>query len=264
MGDSYFHVVSEDARHGLYQSSEATAGPWDGRLQHGGPPTALSVRAAERAAGDATGRTDLVAVRISAEFVGPVPVDTLEVRADVVRVARSAVLVQTVISAQGRDCLQARTWLVRDLDTSAVAHTTIPRHPADGLPGSGASFPYADSIEWRAEQGSVSEIGPGRLWGRQRLSIVADEPPGGLQQVALIADTASGVSSELDWQAWSFVNVDLDVHIARPIVGPWVLLDARTQLGGNGSALTTSTVSDVAGQLGCTAQTLVLAPRSRP
>jgi len=261
VGDSYFRVVSETAYHGVYESAEATSGPWDPGLQHGGPPTALSVRAAERAAAHAAERTDLVAMRISAEFVGPVPVGTVEVHAEVVRVARSAVLVQTVLSAAGRACLQARTWLVRDADTSAIAHATEARHPAEDLPGPGASFPYADSIEWRAEQGSISQVGPGRIWARPRLSIVAGEALGGLQQVALIADSASGVSSELDWQTWSFVNVDLDVHLARPVVGPWVLLDARTQLGGNGAALTRSTISDVDGELGASAQTLVLAPR---
>jgi acyl-CoA thioesterase len=81
--------------------------------------------------------------------------------------------------------------------------------------------------------------------------------------VSLVGDSASGVSSELDWQEWSFVNVDLDVHILRPVHGPWVLLDARTQLGGHGSALTRATIFDVAGELGATAQTLVLAPRRR-
>ncbi|MCW2495452.1 MAG: hypothetical protein JWQ77_1376, partial [Jatrophihabitans sp.] len=41
----------------------------------------------------------------------------------------------------------------------------------------------------------------------------------------------------------------------------WILIDARTHLGAHGSALCRSTLSDVAGELGCTAQTLVLTPR---
>jgi acyl-coenzyme A thioesterase PaaI-like protein len=261
--DSYFQVLSEDGFRGSYRSGAATSGPWDPGLQHGGPPTALSVRAAERAAAEASGRADLIAVRISADFVGPVPVAPVEIRASVVRIARSAVLVETVLHAQQRPCLQARTWLVADTDTAAVAHVTEPRAPADDLPGLGANFPYADSIEWRAESGGLSEPGPGRIWARPRLALVDDEPLDGLQRVSLVGDSASGVSSELDWQEWSFVNVDLDVHILRPVHGPWVLLDARTQLGGHGSALTRATIFDVAGELGATAQTLVLAPRRR-
>lgn len=261
MSDSYFRVLSENDDSGAYASEQSTSGPWDPRLQHGGPPTALSVRVAERAAAAASSRDDLVAVRISAEFVGPVPVAPVEVHSSVIRIARTAVLVETVLTANERPCLQARTWLVRDADTHAIAHPIQAREPADELPGLGTSFPYADSIEWRAESGDINQRGPGRMWARPCLSLVSGEDLRGLQRVALVGDSASGVSSELDWQEWSFVNVDLDVHLSRPLQGPWVLIDARTHLGAHGSALTRSTLSDVAGELGCTAQTLVLAPR---
>jgi hypothetical protein len=57
------------------------------------------------------------------------------------------------------------------------------------------------------------------------------------------------------------MNVDLDVHLARPVVGDWLLMDAATQLGPAGSALARSTLSDARGTVGSTAQTLLLAPR---
>ena len=202
-----------------------------------------------------------MAVRFSADFVGPVPVDEVEIRCEVLRVARSAVLVATELTGGGRTCLQSRTWLVRDADTGHVAHTTQGREPVAGLPGVGATFPYGESIEWRAEHGSLNEPGPGRVWACPRLDLVEGQPSTGLQRVALVGDSASGISAELDWATWSFVNVDLDIHIARPVEGEWVFLDARTQLGAHGSALARSTVSDVAGELGSTLQTLVLAPR---
>ena len=72
------------------------------------------------------------------------------------------------------------------------------------------------------------------------------------------------MSAELDWDEWSFLNVDLDVHLARPLVGEWVLMDAATQLGDHGAALARSTLSDTRGVVGSTAATLVLAPRRRP
>jgi hypothetical protein len=83
----------------------------------------------------------------------------------------------------------------------------------------------------------------------------------GLQRVALVADSASGISAMLDWDEWSFLNIDLDVHLSRPVDGEWVLIDAVTTVGTAGSALTRSTVSDVRGEVGVTAQTLVVAPR---
>ena len=259
---SYYLLKFADNETERYRASAATSGPWDPRLQHGGPPCALSVRSAEQSAISHTGRVDLVAVRFSAEFVGPVPVDEIEVSSRVIRAARSAVLVETVLSSGGRDCLHARTWLVRDEDTARIAHAPVgAREPADGLEPLHADFAYAQSIEWRMELGNIDEAGPGRAWARPRLPLIADEVPTGLQRVALVGDSASGLSAELDWSVWSFVNVDLDIHLARPMAGDWVLLDAATQLGAHGSAMTRSTVSDVSGVLGCTAQTLVLAPR---
>ena len=63
----------------------------------------------------------------------------------------------------------------------------------------------------------------------------------GLQRVALVGDSASGISSVLSWDEWTFLNVDLDVHLSRPVQGEWVLLDARTTLGTHGAALARST-----------------------
>jgi hypothetical protein len=60
------------------------------------------------------------------------------------------------------------------------------------------------------------------------------------------------------------VNVDLDVHLARPFRGEWVVMDAETHLGEDGSGLTRSTLSDRHGVAGAGLQTLVLAPIRPP
>ncbi len=85
----------------------------------------------------------------------------------------------------------------------------------------------------------------------------------GLQRAVLLGDSASGISPTLDWSQWSFLNIDLDVHLARPVLGDWLLMDAATQLGPNGSALARSTLADVHGPVGATAQTLVVAQRKQ-
>lgn len=257
MAVAYF---SASGRGGRFAAAPETAGPWDPRSQHGGPPSALLVLSAERAAAS-SGRTDLLAVRYAAEFVGPVPVGEVDVLARIVRSARSGVLVAVALSADDRVCLDARVWLIRQLDTSAVAHRPheTPVIPADN--GLGFSFPYADSIEWRSEYGSLPEPGPASIWARPRLPVLAGEPLTGLQHAVLVGDSANGISSELDWTRWTFLNVDLDVHLARPVTGEWLRVDAHTQLGAHGSALARSTLVDVAGPVGATAQTLVLSPR---
>ncbi|MEO6884937.1 MAG: thioesterase family protein, partial [Jatrophihabitantaceae bacterium] len=216
----------------------------------------------EQVAAQSTGRQDLNALRLAAEFVRPVPVGEVHVTARVVRAARSGALVEAVLSADGRCCLQARIWLIRDEDTTAICPTTplLTVAPSDA-PGLGASFPYADSIEWRSLAGAIDVVGPGVFWTRPRRLLLPDSAMSALQRAVLVGDSASGISSELDWANWSFLNVDLDVHLARPVVGEWLLMDAVTQLGPNGSALTRSSLSDVNGSVGCTAQTLVLSPR---
>lgn len=261
MGPAYFVIEDESPEAGRYAAQPATVGPWSPDLQHGGPPSALLVDAAERLVSAETGRAGLIAARLAAEFVGPVPAAEVTTTARVVRQARSGVLVEATLTAADRPCLQARIWLIAGADTSVVAAPTDPLSVPAGPTGLDARFPYAESIDWRRIVGGLSVPGPGVAWARPRLSVVAGRIPSGLQLAALVGDSASGISAALAWQSWSFVNVDLDVHLARPVSGDWLRLDAETQLGSHGFALARSTLSDVRGPVGATAQTLVVAPR---
>lgn len=260
MDDSYFLPRDETPGGGRYESGPATTGPWNPRSQHGGPPNALAVAVAERALYAETGRDDLVALRIAAEFVRPVPVAELEARAEVLRAARSAALVAVTLASGGRDCLLVRVWFVRTADTTAVA--SRPAAPP-GVPRTGSalgiSFGYGGSIDWRFLHGRMDRSGPAAAWAQPRLELLPGRPARGLSLVALIADSGNGISSELDFAKWTFLNVDLDIHLARPVEGDWVLMEAATQLGPTGSALARSTLSDSAGLLGSGLQTLVIA-----
>lgn len=262
--DSYFTLIAESADTVHYLAGPATAGPWAAGLEHGGPPNALAVATAERAVREATGRDDLVALRLSADFVGPVPVGEIEVHHRVVRTARSAVLAEVTITGAGRDCVQARVWFVRDSDTSSVAAAlAVPTPVPDVPPGIDLDFPYAASLEWRFVRGGMRRPGPGAAWVRPAVALLDGHELSGLARAVLIADSASGISAEVDWADWSFLNVDLDVHLARPLHGEWVLMEAVTQLGPHGSALARSTLSDVCGVVGGGMQTLVLARQKR-
>jgi hypothetical protein len=264
--NTYFTPLDERPDGGRFLAGPGCAGPWSAALQHGGPPSALVVRAAERRAADhvlSTGGTGtFTAMRLAAEFLGPVPLGEVELTTRVLRGARTAVLVESTLSAAGRICLQGRVWLVKEWDTSAVAPTPdTPAAVPHDLPDLGADFPYHDTIEWQSYTGSMVRPGPGLVWARPEYRLVAGEELSGLQRVALVGDSSSGISSELDWDVWSFVNVDLDVHLSRPVHGEWVLIDAVTSVGTAGAALARSSVSDVLGPVGSTAQTLVLATR---
>lgn len=256
--------IDNDPFEARWSSGPATAGPWHPGQQHGGPPNALAVAVAERALTAETGRSDFTALRLACEFVGPVPVAEVTTRARVVRAARSAALVEVVLAGGGRDCLNVRVWFVRASDTSAIAAPLSAEQPVPDATGElGGDFPYARSIEWRVLRGGMAQPGPGAAWARPRLALIDGYEYSGLARTVLIADTGSGLSATLDWTEWSFLNVDLDVHLARPMHGDWLLLDATTQLSDSGSGLARSTISDQRGVFGSGLQTLVVAPIRR-
>jgi hypothetical protein len=154
-----------------------------------------------------------------------------------------------------------RVWFVRSADTSDIAPPLDDAVPVPDVPsGLDVDFGYGSSLEWRFVKNRMGVPGPAAAWVRPITSLLAGEEVSGLARVALIADSGNGLSAELDWSVWSFLNVDLDIHLARPLEGDWVLMDAVTQLGANGSALARSTLSDVRGVIGTGLQTLVVAP----
>lgn len=252
---------------GTVTSSPACGGPWSADLQHGGPPGALLVRLAEQLAAAAAGRSDLVAARIAAEFLAPVPLAPLAVSATVVRLARSAVLIQAQLAAFGRPCLQARVWLLTESPAAGRPRVTDPA--AAGLPSEDPTafpdfgmdgFPYAEHLEWRAVSGRAREPGPATVWVRPRVPLLVGERPSTLQRLVVIADSASGISSLLDWDDWSFANVDLDVHVMRQSQDDWLRMQASSELG-TGLGLARSSLSDRAGVIGAGLQTLLVRSR---
>ncbi len=248
---------------GTVDSAAACGGPWSVELQHGGPPSALLVRLAEQLAGAAAGRTDLIAARIAAEFLAPVPVAPLTVSARVLRLARSAVLISAELAAADRPCLQARVWFLGEdsADTgveppapaAAVDPSTLPAFDMHG-------FPYGEHLDWRMVSGAAHQPGPAATWARPRVPLLTGEQWTTLQRLALVGDSASGVSSLLDWDAWSFANVDLDIHLLRQSQDDWLLMEAHTGLG-SGLAMARSSLSDRAGLVGGGMQTLLIRRR---
>jgi len=264
MSEAFF--VPASGGDGRFTGREACIGPWSSELMHGGPPSALLVRACERAADGGEGLTSL---RAGIDFLSAVPIGDVEVSARVVRAGRRITLTEAVLVAGGREVLQARTWHVCVADLPALR--TAPR-PADPTADPAAlppamlnwRFPYARAMEWRAVSGDTDGPGDAAAWSRARIPVVQGEEPTGLQRAVLTADSGNGISAALDWNAWSFVNIDLDVHLARPLEGEWVLLDATSRYEQSGTGTATSQLSDLRGPVGRGAQTLVVTPTEKP
>jgi Thioesterase-like superfamily len=249
-----------------FLGTSSCTGPWADTAMHGGPPSALLVRACERA----TGRDDLAALRASIDFLGPVPVGEVTVSARVIRPGRTVTLCEATMQAGGRPVLVARVWSVKlpepdDDGTPGIKpddrSVESPQQCPEAMQGPSWDFGYARAIEWRLLHGDPHGPGMAGVWARPRIPLVEGEPISSLARAVLIADSGNGVSASLDWNRWSFVNIDLSVHLARPVEGEWVLLDAASRISTTGSGLATSVLRDQVGVVGAGAQTLVVSAR---
>ncbi|HEX6076248.1 MAG TPA: thioesterase family protein [Micromonosporaceae bacterium] len=257
MADAFYLPLGDDR----YLATPATEGPWSPEFQHGGPPTALLVHVMERTAP----RDTALLTRITAEFLAPVPVTELRAVTRVVRDGRNTQLLAGELATGDRTVMRAFAWRLRrtDLESLEAIGDASPPSVPDATVGSpvGVDFGYARAVEWRVAAGTTTGPGPATVWTRLRTAVVAGAEPSPAQRVVAVADSGSGVSAELDFAGWSFLNVDLTVHLVRPPTGEWVCLDARTQVDPGGVGLANTTLWDRSGRIGTAAQSLLVAPR---
>jgi hypothetical protein len=256
--DSFF----EPAGSGRYRSTSATAGPWSPDAQHGGPPSALAARELERHEPDENMRL----ARVAIDILRPVPVAELTARTRTLRPGKRVALLETILESGGQEVLHARGWRIARLPDAPVVNKDAapPRLPASGSP---ASFPgghvdgYLSHVEWRLETGNFDVPGPCRAWGRPLIPLLPDEAIAPMSLTLLLADTGSGISRTLDPREFIFINVDLTVILQRDTVGGWLQLDAETSMGGAGTGLAETQLSDTSGIVGAAMQTLLVSPR---
>jgi hypothetical protein len=236
---------------GRYAATEHTAGPWDPRHQHAGPPSALL-------AGALDSREDMVLARITLEILGPLPIAEVEVVTAVERPGRSVELLSGELRVDGKPFVKARAWRTLPSPVRVAPEYVPPPLPGPQVDDFG-TFGYARAIEFRYATGGWRELGPAQVWTRLKIPVVEGEAPTPLQRVMVVADSGNGVSAALDWSTHLFINTELSVHLLRPPEGEWVCLDARTEVEAAG--LATSTISDPSGPVARGAQSLFVAPR---
>ncbi len=251
----------------LYAPSAHARGPWDAAAMHGGAPGALLAREIERVEpGD-----DMLVARITFEFLGPVPLEPLEVDAWIQRPGKRFQLVEAELRHQGRPVVRARAVRLRRGDITLPADAlAAPGLPCEG-PGTSVPSPFPGAgegegfhrtgMEIRFADGTSYDTGPAFAWFRLAYPLVAGETPSALQRVVGAADFGNGVSRALDFDEHLFVNTDLTVHLHRDAEGEWVLIDARTVADPGGSGLASSRIYDERGELGLSAQTLFIDER---
>jgi hypothetical protein len=239
-----------------FVATESTRGPWSRDYQHGGPPAALLTRALEDLGGDG-----VLLTRLTFDFLRPVPITTLAVRAEMIRAGAKVRRLQAVLTTTDGTPL---------VQVSAVALRTAPVLPAtlgdDGLaplpversaPFQFDFFPdpvgYHTAIETRIASGRWGK-GPVAAWMRPRVALVEGETMSPLQRLLTAVDSASGVAVVLEPAHHTFVNADLTVAIHRSPEGEWICLDAATVAEAHGIGLTRARLWDARGAFGVSLQ----------
>jgi len=244
-------------------------GPWDPGALHGGAPAALLARAVERFDPVPGVRV----ARLSYEFLRPIPVGRLELEIGLVRPGRRVQLVGASLTADGVEVCRVTGLRVARTPTELGSMSTV-RSTSYGTPETLASTPFrlgrddgpsfaSTGVEMRFASGVV-EAGPAAVWLRLRRPILDAEDPSPVMRAAAAADFGNGISWELDFRRFVFINPDLTINIWREPRGEWVLLDGQTRAEPGGGATAFSGLYDTGGQLGVAAQSLLVAGREDP
>jgi Thioesterase-like superfamily len=264
MPDEAVFIPQDEA----FEATELARGPWDPGAQHGGAPAALLMRAFERLpAGD-----ELQIARVTYELLRPVPLGRLEADADVIRPGRRVQLLEgSIRTPDGIEVVRARALQVHRADAGGqfTAPASLPPGPDQGRESDGEDDGFnpphrpmfaPDAIEIRFVDG-VFGRGPSTAWFRLRVPLVADEDPTPLERLAAAGDFGNGISAELSWDDFAFINPDLTLYIERPPQGEWIGLQARTTIASGGVGLAESVIYDLSGRVGRAVQALLVMPR---
>ena len=256
--DAIFRVDGNDV-----VTSPFAAGPWDPSMQHGSPPAALVVWAAERIPTPVAMRV----ARVTVDLMRPVPVAPLTIESEVLREGRKIQLCAVRLLAKGVVVVGATVLKIKVQANELPPEAVI--EPVE-LPGPDqsriervdfSSSPFVTGMSLRAARGHFGVPGPGAIWYRVDRQIVQGAPVSQAMRAMAAADFCNGTSAVLDFRAWTFLNADLTVNFSREPVGDWILLDAESWIGPDGAGLAMARLADELGYFGRAIQSLVIEKR---
>jgi hypothetical protein len=216
----------------------------------------------------AAARGDARVAQFALEFLGPVPVATLDVGTELVRPGKKIALWSARAASAGREAVRASAWVLAVSEgrnpTVRLEDEPVPPMPATAVNTyftAAPRFGYGDALEWRFAEGAFDSRGPATVWARLRVAIVEGEPVTPLARVLAMVDSANGISAELDLDQHLFVPVNLTVSLARPPATEWTCMRAVTSLSSDGVGVTRARLFDERGRIGEALQTLYVERR---
>ncbi len=257
-GDAYYAPVPGAPDE--FRPTAYCGGSWPPDLQHGAPPMSLLVRSFRRLwSGSEDHRR---AARISFDFLGPVPMERVRVRAGIVRPGRrielSEAVMETPVGDGWRPVMVARAWRLPLLDTTEITrlpHTGRVSEPDPTRridmttlwPGG-----YVESVE------VVHDSQFDSVWVRPVVALVQGEPVHPLERVFTIADFSNAFGDAAARESWAFMNVEMTAHLLDVPQDEWFNLDAASFVGSAGSGVTRTTLSGSRGPALLLSQELML------
>ncbi len=244
-------------------TSPDAAGPWDRRMQHGSAPASLVTWAAERIPTP----VPMNIARVTIDLMRPVPVAPLTIATEVLREGRKIQLCEVKLLAEGVQVVGATVLKIKQQtlplpDDVKELPVTLPS-PEDSLveDGHAATSPFAGMVAMRAARGRFGQAGAGAIWFRVEHPLIEGEAISQAMRAVVAADFSNGTASTLDFRAWTYINADLTISLARQPVGEWILLDGESSIGPDGAGLAMSRLADRQGYFGRAVQSLVIEKR---
>jgi hypothetical protein len=259
VADAFFIQDSQER----FIATGFSRGPWDPRMQHGGPPSALigtELEAFEPFEGQQM-------ARLTYEILRPVPVGPVRLQKRVSRPGKKVSMVEAVLTDDdGQELMLARGWRILPTPDEVAVETSQPpeTRPEDGqelrlVPD--AEEIFEAGCEVRFVSSNWADPGPGAAWFRLRIPLVEGREIAPLARILVAADCGNGISAPFDFERYIYVNPDLSVAISSLPEGDWVHLDASTRVAPGGVSVSLGTLSDQRRKLASSAQTLFVASR---
>lgn len=268
MSSPYDGVYLPTTKENTFESTPLANAGWYEEGQHGGALAALVVGRVE----SIPTLAPMQVARVTVEIFRVTPLVPLTVRPTVVREGKRIQTVKVDISDPNGTLLslgivQRLRTAHRELPHQAGTESTELPAPGDsqgtdprtwGIGNTDKTMFHRDAIEIREIHGGFGSIGPGAIWVRPIIPIIAGRENTPAQRAVIAGDFCNGVSRRLSLDKWVFMNSDLTVHIGRYPAGEWVGLDARSSYSNDGRGVAWGSLWDTEQWVGRSAQTLYL------
>jgi hypothetical protein len=245
-------------------TSKFAAGPWSRDMQHGSAPAALIARTAEHMPTLAPMRV----ARITIDLMRPIPIATLDLETEIVREGRKIQLLSIRLLSEGTEVVRASVLKIRKTDlplppevAERKIEVPLPETLTDDEHTRADPVPFLTGLSTRDAKGTFRTPGPAAVWFRANRAIIEGEEISPLMRAAIAADFCNGTSAVVSWDHWTFINADLTITLAREPVGDWILLDAETWAGREGSGIAFAKLADTKGYFGRAVQNILIEKR---